>query len=234
VNTVGAGDALLGWVLVVCTVQVLVISGGDVLFLFAVTHGWTVLALGALTRNLRDRRGRATEPLLVRDHASLRATWRQDGGSSSNFRLEGISQVLVHAALLGSGLFAWLANLSSPAAWGWAALVCGTWTFTGARLVRVLRDRRDGFGEVELLADLDRVQVTEGARRHHLPLHELDVSVLVGDLQLSTPDQALSLPCRHGAARDELVDALRVMVERAVPAHDVPQPAALARMRAAE
>ena len=112
-------------------------------------------------------------------------------------------------------------------------LVLPVWGFTGWLWSRAVLASVRARQNVALDADFDRVRVDVQplGTRVDLPLLGLEVAVNQDSLELTSGDQSWTGSCAPSPERDELVETLRTMAERATPALAVETPDALSQLR---
>jgi hypothetical protein len=227
---------LLGWTLGVAVIQGMTLSepfSPTSLFLF--THGGAeVLVLTILARRIRAAAQVATvPPELTRDHAGLTASWTVGTGNPVLALAASLLGVVVHLGLVSPLLLA----ISEPTLWSILLSVplLGVWAYTAVTWASAVKTHADAREEVALEADFDAVTIRQGSRTTELPT----VGLIVGD----GPDGEVTLASGGalwtgrvavGSERTELLDALRVMGERATPMQNVEEPEAMRRLRGVE
>ena len=224
---------LLGWTLGVAFIQYLTLTEPfSMTSVFLFTHGGAeVLVLTLLGQRIASAAELATvSPVLQRDHAGLSATWPVGTGSLVMLAVGSLLGVVTHVGLVAPLFLA----LATPSV-GSVLLSCGllaVWGFTGFRWARAVWRHVEARQEVVLEADFDAVTVRQGAETTTLPMLGLSVGMgLEDELVLMSGDASWMGFVAEGPVRAELMDALRVMAERATPMDEVRQPEAMRRLR---
>ncbi|MEZ4315853.1 MAG: hypothetical protein R3F61_00040 [Myxococcota bacterium] len=227
------GFWLFFWTFGVCLIQSSVVANGmgSGLLLFMVTHGGAeVGVLIALARRISaSASALSAPPRIRRDHAGIQASWSVGSGTMSGFVTSAVYGLFVHALLIGTVLAVLPTATASGTLLG--ALLLGVWACTGALWANAALEHLRSRRTVALDADVDRVRIEVGSQEIVLPLAGLSVDEHEGRIALRSGEQTWECACAPGPERSELLDALRVMSERAVPAQAVPEPDALRRMR---
>ncbi len=225
---------LMGWTLGVALIQSLTLSGGPFspTALFLLTHGGAeVVVLSVLARRIRAAAKMATvPPVLTRDHAGLTASWPMGTGSLALAVAASVLGALAHLGLMSVPVLGFL----DPTFWsvGLGMVLLAVWSFTGVRWAQAVGTHFEAREQVDLEADFDAVTVRQGGQTTTLPMVGLQVEDGPdGEVRLSSGEARWTGRLASSPERTELVDALRVMAERAVPAESVEQPEAMRRLR---